>query len=172
MNLRILIGNLLRKFGYKIEKVNPERYCKMLDVESFLELFFSMVDSKKFRFVQVGANDGKTNDPLYHYVKKYNLKGILVEPQKDVFEELKKTYEGVPGLIFENAAIYTEDGKTFIYSIKPKYGKIYEENSDTAKATGVTSFDKAHLLKNLRKKVNILNLKSYQNTLMRPRFPL
>lgn len=113
-----------------------------------------MINKDSFYFLQVGANDGKTNDPLYPYVTKYGLSGCLVEPQKDVFEILKETYSGNQNLIFENVAISIEDGSKDIYSIKHKYRAIYEQNSENAKATGVTSFDKNHLLKNLQKKVD------------------
>ena len=39
-------------------------------------------------FIQVGANDGVYGDPLRSYVRRFGWKGILVEPQQDVFERL------------------------------------------------------------------------------------
>ncbi len=60
---------------------------------------------KKVSFIQIGAADGKRADPIYHFVKRYKWEGILVEPLPDVFELLKKNYNNVSGLNFENVAI-------------------------------------------------------------------
>jgi FkbM family methyltransferase len=46
-----------------------------------------------FHFIQVGANDGVSYDFLYNFIKnKNNSKGIVIEPIRDYFEELKKNY--------------------------------------------------------------------------------
>ena len=55
---------------------------------------------------QVGANDGRTNDPVHKYFRDYGWKGLLVEPQADVFNnELIKTYANNKNVILENVAI-------------------------------------------------------------------
>jgi FkbM family methyltransferase len=61
--------------------------------------------NKNVFFVQIGSNDGVSNDPLHAFIRKYHWKGILVEPIPGMFEVLKKNYAGVPGLAFENAGI-------------------------------------------------------------------
>lgn len=40
------------------------------------------MEKEDFSFIQVGANDGYTNDPIYKYVRLYDWTGVLVEPQK------------------------------------------------------------------------------------------
>lgn len=56
--------------------------------------------------IQVGANDGKTTDPVFTYFDQYEWQGLLIEPQTDVYEhQLKKTYAHRPDLILENVAI-------------------------------------------------------------------
>jgi len=74
--------SLFKKFGFRITKSE-------LDFDHFLSLYFSLIDSDDFYFVEVGSNDGKTNDPLYDYVKNFDLSGVLVEPQKEVYDKLK-----------------------------------------------------------------------------------
>lgn len=61
-------------------------------------------------FIQIGAMDGITFDPIHEYIKKYGWKGILIEPLKDHFESLKKNYANSNGLIFENIAITESSG--------------------------------------------------------------
>jgi FkbM family methyltransferase len=48
-------------------------------------------------------------------VTRYHWKGILVEPQADVFRELIENYRGEPQLAFERAAIAEEDGTARMY---------------------------------------------------------
>jgi len=68
-----------------------------------------------FRFIQIGANDGKSYDPISHRVRKHRWRGILVEPIEHLFQALQKTYADVPGLIFENKAIATFEGIASFY---------------------------------------------------------
>ena len=64
-------------------------------------------------FVQVGANDGVFGDPLRPYVLNRGWRGVLVEPQLEVFERLKRNYETCADrLIFENIAISSRDTLT------------------------------------------------------------
>ena len=45
-----------------------------------------------FFFLQIGAFDGESRDPLFQAVRKYGLNGVLVEPQKPTFERLCENY--------------------------------------------------------------------------------
>jgi hypothetical protein len=91
-------------------------------------------------FVQVGANDGKTEDYLYDFVHEHGWRGVLVEPVKPVFEKLVKNYDGIPGLIFENVAISEQDGMRTFYRLK-------DDKSLPHIATMIGSFDRAVLLR-------------------------
>ena len=68
--------------------------------------------------VQVGANDGKTNDPVHRYLTGYGWRGLLVEPLVDVFEqELKKTYAGFPNVTLANVALAPTNGSLPLYRV-------------------------------------------------------
>lgn len=71
-----------------------------------------------FFFIQIGANDGLHADPIRPFILRHKWKGIMVEPQQKYFEKLKKNYENVPGLIFENCAIAETKEIRKLYSIK------------------------------------------------------
>lgn len=58
-----------------------------------------------FYFVQIGANDGVTDDDIRPYVLRHSWRGLLVEPLPDVFERLKANYRGSDRLQFANCAI-------------------------------------------------------------------
>jgi FkbM family methyltransferase len=68
-------------------------------------------------FVQVGANDGVTGDPIHDYVIRYHWKGLLVEPLPDMFRQLSESYRRQDGLIFENVAISDAPGSRDMYRI-------------------------------------------------------
>lgn len=72
---------------------------------------------RETRFVQIGANDGVTDDPLHYFIVNYGWRGILVEPVPRLFERLKRTYARCPGLIFENVAISTREGLHDFYDV-------------------------------------------------------
>lgn len=89
-------------------------------------------------FVQVGAYDGISTHSLYHLIKKYSLRGVLIEPQKQAFAELQLNYQDQAGLILKNVAIANFDGTKKLYSVKPNSGLpecFYQ----------LTSFDKQHI---------------------------
>lgn len=56
--------------------------------------------SRGTKFVHIGANDGKTGDPIWKYVKRDKWRGVFVEPISSMFEKLKKNYEGDRGYEF------------------------------------------------------------------------
>lgn len=76
-------------------------------------------ETEPFFVIQVGANDGVRNDPIHKWVKKYKWHGILIEPQKQLFEELKSNYaHESENLIFENLAIADREKTGKLYKVK------------------------------------------------------
>ena len=94
-----------------------------------------------FFFVNIGANDGVVADPTYPFIRKYGWRGIAVEPVPYVFDQLKKNYDGLDGVILEQAAVADEE-TSFWY---------VEQGSGTIDyiAQGMGSLDKARLLKTI-----------------------
>lgn len=84
---------------------------------------------KDLFFLQIGANDGVGCDPINHLINKYRWKGILVEPGSLAFEDLKKNYNHINGLIFENSAVTDKDGDVILYcgSTTPHFTLEYEK---------------------------------------------
>ncbi len=118
-------------------------------------------------FVEIGAYDGKSNDPIFNLVRKFGWRGILVEPQQDQFNLLKENYSNIQGLHFENIAIADMDGPKSFYGIK---ATKYDNNTHGQ----LNSFNKdvvlkhRHIVDNLdsrlyETKVNCLTLTSLMN---------
>ncbi len=87
-----------------------------------------------FTVVQIGANDGITHDPIHKFIKRDDWKGVLLEPQPDVFNEfLTKIYAKNKGITPLCAAIGEKDGTQPIYKVG---------FSSMRWATGLASFSK------------------------------
>lgn len=104
-------------------------------IETFLyksKLFENLISrslkknsNKNVFFVIVGANDGISHDIIYPFVQKYNWQGVYIEPQKEIFEKLKKNLGNKKNLFFENIAITNEDSEFVIYIPLDKEIKDY-----------------------------------------------
>jgi hypothetical protein len=95
-----MIKNFVKRIaafsGYKIEKQIPfllEHKNSLIQI-SFEHILSELITSiHKCKFIQVGSNDGKLNDPLRKFVLKNFLEGIMIEPQSEIFQQLKENYE-------------------------------------------------------------------------------
>jgi FkbM family methyltransferase len=89
-------------------------------------------------FLQVGANDGFNHDPIHKFIRRDGWKGILLEPQKEVFEnKLIRLHEKSRGIVCLNAAMDIVNGEKQLYKIS---------FSKHRWATGLSSFNKEVLL--------------------------
>lgn len=61
---------------------------KIEDTDLLIKKINNSIENVKF--IQIGANDGITDDPIRKYILNHNWKGVLVEPNASVFESLKK----------------------------------------------------------------------------------
>jgi len=149
--MKNIIKKIIAFTGYTVTKVkahNPQEE-KQITRENFFDLYFSNVDTDNFFFIQVGANDGKTNDPIYPYVIKYKLSGIAVEPQPDVFELLQETYKNNNNVVCMNAAISKITGTKPFYLVK----ESFKTNENFKRVTGIASFNKKVLRRTLKNKI-------------------
>ena len=121
--MKKIIKNILLRHGYSLNKL-PN--WKIDFAESELKLRFDHIISysmlkdqnKSLSFIQIGAYDGKSNDPIFRYVTQYEWRGVLVEAQKYAFDLLVKNYSGFNNLCFENLAIGKSNLQFAFYKIK------------------------------------------------------
>jgi FkbM family methyltransferase len=100
---------------------------------------YSQYRKGRVRVIQIGANDGITHDPIHKFIRSDNWSGVLLEPQKFVFDHfLAPLYAKTEGIKPINAAIGCEDGVMPIFNIS---------FTNERWATGLTSFDKKTLQK-------------------------
>ncbi len=145
MNLaKRLVRRVLEGAGYTVFKAPPEVVPgpTFTPVDVFpLAVAELMSRKENIFFLQVGAHDGLTYDPMRLFVEQYRWRGILLEPQPRVFRQLVANYDGMPGLIFENVAAAPVEGEVTLYTFA-------EGGGLPAHATQLASFQRDALLHN------------------------
>jgi FkbM family methyltransferase len=108
------------------------------------------------RVVVIGANDGKTNDPMYPFARKHAAAThvLLVEPNQPLLPFLRGHYAFHPSHQVANCAI-GEEGVLTLHAVKPAYWERFQPGyardwPPYRAATGLTSAHRAHLEKALR----------------------
>lgn len=136
--LKQFIAFFLNRWGYDIHRIRP---FKNLEIDLLgLAIKALLHDGNPFFFIQIGANDGRIDDPIYKLISYYRLKGLLVEPVPDFFESLVENYKDNSQLLFENSAIGNENGTRSFFKLK-------KDNPFPPEARGLAGFDKKILLK-------------------------
>jgi FkbM family methyltransferase len=131
--MRKLLNRLLLHVGYRIERVSSfARELERLRVER----------GSRFKFVQIGANDGVRFDGLYGFATTHPCSGIVVEPLPDMFERLRSNYADYPRIVPVNVAVHTESGTLSLFRVAPEAISRYP-----GWASGIASFDRDHLLR-------------------------
>jgi len=112
---------------------------------------------RRLRVAVVGANDGKTNDPIYATLMgplREHSAVLLVEPQKSLVPHLTANYAPHPCHRIANAAVGTGEPLA-LYAVRSEYfGRIrpaYARDWPVWRApTGVTSADRQNVIDWLR----------------------
>ena len=145
-----LLKKILGVLGFKIlpkETIKTDRFIESSSLNSGDFIKFLISQKKINNIIQIGANDGKSDDFLRSSIN-IDTNLLLVEPIKSAFDELEKNYRGYKNVKFINKAIDVVKGKKNIFSVNPKYYNFYEkkyQNKDVSWLTVLASFDKKHL---------------------------
>lgn len=146
--IKKFLKHLAAQTGHKICKQMPFflKYDESLVQISFEHILSELITSDdNCQFIQVGANDGSLNDPLRKFIIKKFLKGVMIEPQTEIFKKLRNNYEkfDLDGILFENIAIDSDPGLRNLYTIKNP------SNQQDLWAHAAASFDRSHIEKKL-----------------------
>lgn len=139
MSVKKIIRAIFRGLGYEITKLGEV---------DLLESLIYKKNHKDFFFIQIGANNGRRFDPIYNVVQSLNLKGLVIEPVKDYYNELVENYKNSK-VIPINRAIYEGNGKISIFRVK--------QDADLPEwSKGIASLDPEHHKKSNTDKENIV----------------
>lgn len=140
MKAEKIIRHFIKKGPYELTKKQERLPTATLDNVKLVLALYAITHRNPI-FVQIGAYDGQTDDPVTEYVLAGKLKCVLVEPIESSFQKLKRVYEGVSNVQLVHAAISDSDGEATMYKVKPG------SPCDNLRMGGLASFDKTHLLR-------------------------
>jgi FkbM family methyltransferase len=73
----------------------------------------------RVHFVQIGAHDGFTHDPLYPFILKHKWAGVRVEPVPSLFSQLQENSKDMPYVQLMQVACARETAPRPFYTIRP-----------------------------------------------------
>ena len=144
--LRQQIKSGLAALGYQVQGT---KYCprQLLEPALLRKLEFDDVVCRRmfevgreFSFIQVGAFDGVSTDPLRKYIQTCSWRGVLIEPQPEPAAQLQQLYGGNDRLTILQAAVDEKRGKRTLFTV--------ESNSVPDWARGMASFQRDNIAKN------------------------
>lgn len=121
------------------------------------------------RFLQIGANDGRTNDPLHPFIMRHELRGYALEPLPAAFELLRETYADSSAVIPAQVAIGPESGELDLYMAGLPENATRDQWLD---ATRKATFSKATALRKTRKACGLKNDAEAESRLQRVQVPV
>lgn len=135
MSPTVLAKRWLASRGVAVRWISP---ALAQQPEQQLKIDFAMVAAHlgscvdRPYFVNIGAHDGITFDPLWPFVRQFKWPGVMLEPLPDVFERLQENYRPHPQVQLINAALGAEDGHTTLYSVEVTDPKTLEMSLDSS----------------------------------------
>jgi FkbM family methyltransferase len=143
--MKKLIKKALMNVGYRIEgtRYTPRH---LLDPANVKPLEFDDVICRYMfefgencSFIQIGAYDGITTDPLRKYIERCGWRGVMLEPQPAANHKLRELYRGNANVVILEAALDSHSGKRKLYAVR--------SGALPGWAGGMASFDRGHILK-------------------------
>lgn len=143
--MKALLRKALRGMGYDLRGV---RYTprQLLEPERLRALEFDDVVCRRMHehgrdcvFIQVGAYDGVSTDPLHKYIGACGWRGVMLEPQPGPAARLRQLYAGNDRVVVLEAAVDAKRRSRSLYTV--------ECDELPAWAGGMASFDPAHIAK-------------------------
>jgi hypothetical protein len=131
-----LILTYLDHRGYRLERTDR-------DADPFFTRRLERLLARRgtLSFVQIGANDGVSFDPIHAFVRAHRdkVRGLVVEPLADKFAQLSAAYADLPAIRPVHAAIHNTERRMTIHRVDPRL-----EHRLPRWARGIASFDPRH----------------------------
>jgi FkbM family methyltransferase len=159
--MKLYLKSLLSNFWVALSYLYNFRneYWRPTIIRKIDRIILDCIEQKnEFSFIQIGSNDGKSNDPLFYFIKNYKCRGVLIEPVKYIFDQLKENYQDIQNVHFENNAVSNNNFFQDFYSI------IESTNAEIPKwYKGLSSFKLDTILSHKNRIPNLEKLIVKQN---------
>lgn len=136
--LKVWLRDIIISNQWMLKLYYDHLYFPKNKLQKFLHDFAT--SNKSVFIIQIGANDGKINDPYFIHIKRNDWSGLLIEPQVLAFRKLLDLHSNNERIILENMAIDKSESVRELYKLS---------FTDQRWASGLSSF----LLEDLQKAV-------------------
>jgi FkbM family methyltransferase len=116
-------------------------------------IFLALAAQKRsgLKVVQVGANDGVTNDPVFSLFHRFAESVLLIEPQPELIPRLRENYSSFEGkLVIANMAVTAEESSMKLFELTKQAGEKYHAATGF-NPTGIAAGREEHLASHLLK---------------------
>lgn len=142
--LSLLANGLLRPTDLEIRKIKQSLpHYPMIDVLQLCAIDLVKRTPRPF-LLQIGANDGSTNDPVHGLIVEHKLPAVLIEPHPLAFQKLQQTYKEHDQVKLLNLAIGESDSDNVPFYVPDD--ELVQSNPRTHR---LCSFSRAQLLRAL-----------------------
>lgn len=144
--MKRLARTILARIGYRVEGI---RYTprQLLEPKRLRALSFDDIichhmfeQGEDCVFIQVGAYDGVSTDPLRKYIERCGWRGVMLEPQPGPASRLRELYRDNQDIIVIEAALDDRRRTRTLYTVKT-------DDGTPTWAGGMASFDQDHIPK-------------------------
>jgi FkbM family methyltransferase len=133
-----------------IERSTPQVLSSNAELEVDFDFLIRLEIARRgssFSFVQIGGNDGVSrDDDLIPYVREFNVGGVVVEPQPDVFKTLERNYAPHLDVVLLNKAIHCDLGSMTLYRFNQEKLPRHRALPHGATSNGMASFNRKHVV--------------------------
>lgn len=143
--MKALLRRLLSVLGYRIEGTR-QTPRQLFEPAALRRLEFDdaicrrlIEHGEQFVFMQVGAYDGVSTDPLRKYIARFGWQGVMIEPQPGPAGRLRALYPEGSGVGVIEAAVDRARGTRSLYTVESDAVPVW--------AGGMASFERDHILK-------------------------
>jgi FkbM family methyltransferase len=146
VSIRRKLNKILHKHGLVIERFTPEVLAsgRRLKMTFDLALRWQIaLDGGEFRFVQIGGNDGVSrDDDLMPHVRRYPSRGLVLEPQPDIFRVLEENFREHPNVRCLNQAIHRDAKSMTLFRLDTELLARRTDLPNWARTNGIASFNR------------------------------
>jgi len=116
MNLAVTIKNYGKIAANVLWRMFSGRFLFSFNCKIILQKTFPA--DQEFTFIQVGANDGVSNDFLYGFVSTRKAAGLVIEPVEEYYKQLVENYRKFPSIIPVNIAVHATEKCLTLFKVK------------------------------------------------------
>jgi hypothetical protein len=115
-----LLQFFLKFYVWLSPKWRRARRLKQINDKEFTDLIDLLFDRMNLNVIQVGSNDGFSNDPLQKYIINNKWNAVLIEPVPRIYARLVDRYAEIKNVKILNLAIHpagSNNGRMKFYSV-------------------------------------------------------